>query len=235
MINEGFTVEQIKGSLSEQELLEKIKDVYVLGIRSKTEITKKVLEHAPRLISIGAFCIGTNQIDLKAATKKGVAVFNAPYSNTRSVVEMAIAEIIMLERKLSERSAEMHGSVWTKSAKDCHEVRGKKLGIIGYGNIGSQLSVIAEFLGMEVYYYDIVEKLALGNAKKCASMAELLKKVDIVTLHVDGRPENKNLIGEKEFRAMKGGVLFLNLSRGSVVKIDAMAQNLKNGKIRGGH
>jgi D-3-phosphoglycerate dehydrogenase / 2-oxoglutarate reductase len=233
LIEEGFSVEQIKGSLGEEDLVEKIKDVSILGIRSKTKVTKKVLENANRLLAIGTFCIGTDQVDLKTATKKGVAVFNAPYSNTRSVVEMAIAEIIALERKLFERSSEMHTGIWKKSAKDCYEIRGKKLGIIGYGNIGSQLSVVAESLGMEVYYYDIAEKMALGNAKKCASMTELLRKTDVVTLHVDGRPENNKLIGEKEFRAMKTEVLFLNLARGKVVDTKALVANLKSGKIRG--
>jgi D-3-phosphoglycerate dehydrogenase / 2-oxoglutarate reductase len=233
LTREGFTVEQMKGSLGEKELTEKIRDVHLLGIRSKTKVTKKVLENANRLLAIGTFCIGTDQVDLKEATVKGVTVFNAPYSNTRSVVEMALAEIIALERKLFERSSELHRGIWKKSASNCHEIRGKTLGIIGYGNIGSQLSVAAEHIGMNVYYYDISEKLALGNAKKCASMAELLKKSDIVTLHVDGRPDNTNLVGEKEFRAMKPGVIFLNLARGKVVDIKALVNNLKSGKIRG--
>jgi D-3-phosphoglycerate dehydrogenase / 2-oxoglutarate reductase len=233
MTREGFTVEQMKGSLVEKELAEKIRDVHLLGIRSKTKVTKKVLENANRLLAIGTFCIGTDQVDLKEATKKGVAVFNAPYSNTRSVVEMALAEIIALKRKIFERSSELHRGIWKKSASNCHEIRGKTLGIIGYGNIGSQLSVAAESLGMEVYYFDIAEKMALGNAKKCTSMTELLKKSDVVTIHVDGRPENNNLIGEKEFRLMKPGVIFLNLARGKVVDIKSLVNNLKNGKIRG--
>ncbi len=230
---EGYTVGCLTKGLSEDELSERIEDATVLGIRSKTKVTEEVLKHAKRLLVVGAFCIGTNQIDLKAAAKRGIAAFNAPFSNTRSVVEMAIALIISLERKLFERSAEMHQGIWQKTSRDCHEVRGKKLGIVGYGNIGSQLSVAAEMLGMEVYYFDIAEKLNLGNAKKCKSLQELLRKVDIVTLHVDGRPENKDLIGRREFQAMKPGALFLNLSRGFVVNISALAENLKSGKIQG--
>ncbi len=231
--HEGYSVETMKGSLSEEELCAKIKDVSILGIRSKTNVTKKVLEHAERLIAVGAFCIGTNQIDLDAASRKGVCVFNAPYSNTRSVVEMVIGEIILLMRKVVAKNTKMHQGIWDKSADFCYEVRGKKLGIIGYGNIGSQLSVLAESLGMQVYYYDVIEKLQLGNAKKCATMDELLEVSDIVSLHVDGRKSNANLIGEAEFAKMKDKVIFINLSRGHVVDIDAMAAALESGKILG--
>lgn len=231
--DEGYNVSTHPGAMDEEELAEKIKDVSVLGIRSKTKLTKKVLDNAPRLISVGAFCIGTNQIDLEECLKKGVAVFNAPFSNTRSVVELVIGEIILLTRNLPDKIAQMHKGNWDKSANNSHEIRGRKIGIIGYGNIGSQLSVVAEAIGFDVYYYDLVEKLALGNATKCRSLQELLEKVDIVTLHVDGRPENKNFIGEKEFSQMKDGLIFLNLSRGHVVDIKDLEKNILSGKIVG--
>lgn len=231
--SEGYEVQVMKKSLTEEELCEAIKNVSILGIRSKTQITKKVIDCAERLKAIGAFCIGTNQIDLSACTQRGICVFNAPYSNTRSVVELALAEIIMLMRRTFEQSTNVHKGIWEKSASYSNEIRGKKLGIVGYGNIGAQLSVMAEALGMQVYYYDIVEKLALGNAHKCDSLKDLLKKVDIVTIHVDGNKANKNLIGEKEFKMMKEGVVFLNLSRGFVVDVKALAANVKSGKVRG--
>ncbi len=231
--NEGYNVSTCSGALDEEELSERIKDVSVLGIRSKTRLTAKVLQNANRLIAVGAFCIGTNQIDLDECLKKGVVVFNAPFSNTRSVVELAIGEIILLMRGLTDRISEMHEGVWNKSAAGSNEIRGKKLGIVGYGNIGSQLSVIAEALGFDVYYYDLMEKLALGNATKCSSLQELLQKVDVVSLHVDGRKENKNLIGKKEFNLMREGTVFLNLSRGHVVDIDALKKNIESGKIKG--
>ncbi len=233
MKEEGYNVTTHSGAMDEDELAEKIRDVSVLGIRSKTQLTRKVLENAPRLIAVGAFCIGTNQIDLDACLEKGIAVFNAPYSNTRSVVELAIGEIIMLSRNLPDKLKLMHDGVWDKSATNSREIRGKKIGIIGYGNIGAQLSVVAEAIGFDVYYYDMAEKLALGNATKCKSLQELLEKVDIVSLHVDGRKENKNFIGEREFDMMKEGVIFLNLSRGHVVDIDALVKNINNGKIIG--
>ncbi len=230
---EGFNVEVYPGGLDEDELCSKIKNISVLGIRSKTMVTARVLENANRLMTIGAFCIGTNQIDLKEATKRGVAVFNAPYSNTRSVVELVIGEIIILIRKTAEKSAMMHQGKWDKSATGSFEIRGKKLGMIGYGNIGSQLSVLAESLGMKVYYYDREEKLGLGNAIKCKSMKELLETSDVVSLHVDGRKENINLIGKHEFDLMKKGVIFLNLSRGHVVDIAALKENILSGKVAG--
>jgi D-3-phosphoglycerate dehydrogenase len=230
---EGYAVETLAKSISEDELCERIKDVSILGIRSKTEVTPKVLASAKKLMAIGAFCIGTNQIDLDECSKKGVAVFNAPYSNTRSVVELVVGGIIMLVRDVFDKSVKMHQGVWDKSAKGCFEIRGKKLGIIGYGNIGSQLSVVAESLGMEVYFYDVVEKLALGNAKKCVSMDELLKKSDVITLHIDGNPRNKNLISEREFKLMKPGVILLNLSRGFIIDISALARAITGGKVRG--
>ncbi len=230
---EGFNVEIRKGALDEDELIEAIRDVSILGIRSKTMVTARVLEHANKLMTVGAFCIGTNQIDLDACTEKGIAVFNAPYSNTRSVVELAIGEIIMLIRGIVPKSNLMHKGEWDKSAKNSFEVRGKKLGLVGYGNIGTQLSVVAEALGMEVYFYDVVDKLALGNARKCKSLDELLAVSDIISLHTDGRKENKNLISYREFGMMKNGVIFLNLSRGHIVDIPALVDAIERGKIAG--
>lgn len=230
---EGYQVEYLTSSLSEDELCEKITDVNVIGIRSKTHITEKVIKSAKRLINVAAFCIGTNQIDLDACTRHGVAVFNAPYSNTRSVVELAIAEIIMLVRNLPDKARAMHDGKWEKSAAGAQEVRGKKLGIVGYGNIGAQLSVVAEAMGMDVYYYDLEEKLALGNATKCDSLEELLSLVDVVTLHVDGRPENNNIFGAKQFDSMKDGAIFINLARGKVVDVKALRENILSGKLKG--
>jgi len=230
---EGYNVEVYPSGLDEEELATKIKNVSILGIRSKTQVTAKVLANANRLIAIGAFCIGTNQIDLEACLKKGVSVFNAPFSNTRSVVELAIAEIIILMRKLFDRSAAMHQGKWDKSARGSFEIRGKNLGIIGYGNIGAQLSVLAESLGLNVMYYDIEEKLALGNATKCSSLTELLQRSDIISLHVDGRESNENMIGKREFQQMKDDVIFINLSRGHVVDIPALKDNIESGKIAG--
>lgn len=230
---EGFNVETYHAALTEEELCQKIKNVSVLGIRSKTQVTAKVLESANRLMVIGAFCIGTNQIDLKEATRKGIAVFNAPFSNTRSVVELAIAEMIILIRNIADKSAKMHQGIWDKSAKGSFEVRGKKLGLIGYGNIGTQLSVIAESLGMKVLYYDTEERLSLGNAVKCKTMKEVLEQADVISLHVDGRESNTNLIGAKEFALMKNGVIFINLSRGHVVNIQSLRENVLSGKVAG--
>ena len=230
---EGFNVELKKGAMDEDELIEAIRDVSILGIRSKTNVTRRVLENANKLMTVGAFCIGTNQIDLDACTERGIAVFNAPYSNTRSVVELAIGEIIMLIRGVVPKSDLMHKGEWDKSAKNSFEVRGKKLGLIGYGNIGTQLSVVAEALGMEVYFYDIVDKLALGNARKCNTLDELLAVSDIVSLHVDGRKENQNLISYRQFQQMKNGVIFLNLSRGHVVEIPALVDAIERGKVAG--
>lgn len=230
---EGYQVETKSGAMTEEELCEAIRNVSILGIRSKTQVTPKVLANANKLISIGAFCIGTNQIDLNTALQAGIAVFNAPYSNTRSVVELAIGQIIMLSRNIVPKTEKMHQGIWDKSAAGSFEVRGKKLGIVGYGNIGSQLSVLAEAMGMEVYYYDVVEKLQLGNAKKCNSLRELLELADFVTLHVDGRASNKNFFGPAEFESMKDGVIFLNLSRGHIVDIASLVKNIKSGKIKG--
>ncbi|HSJ68238.1 MAG TPA: phosphoglycerate dehydrogenase [Anditalea sp.] len=233
MKNEGYNVEIMTSAMSEEELAEKISTVSVLGIRSKTQVTEKVLKNANRLIAIGAFCIGTNQIDLVTCQKKGIAVFNAPFSNTRSVVEMAIAQIIFLMRGLHDKSFKMHQGIWDKSAKGSFEIRGKKLGIIGYGNIGTQLSVLAENMGLDVYYYDIIEKLALGNATKVDSLEELLQNCDIISLHVDGRKENANLMDKEHLSLMKKGSLLLNLSRGHVVDVAALREAILSGQIAG--
>ncbi|CAL2055428.1 phosphoglycerate dehydrogenase [Tenacibaculum sp. 190524A05c] len=230
---DGFTVETVSRSLPEDELIEKLQDVHVLGIRSKTQVTQKVIENAPRLLAVGAFCIGTKQIDLEACKENGIVVFNAPYSNTRSVVELAIGEIIMLMRSVFQRSTEIHNGEWNKTAQGSKEVRGKKLGIVGYGNIGKQLSVLAEALGMDVYYYDVEDKLALGNASKLNSLSDLLSISDVVTLHVDDNSLNKNYIGEKEISLMKDGAHLVNLSRGFVVDIPALTAALKSGKLAG--
>ena len=230
---EGYSVETVKGSLSEDELCKRIKDVSILGIRSKTQITPRILDCANKLHAIGTFCIGTNQVNLDECSKRGIAVFNAPYSNTRSVVELALGEMIMLIRNTFVKSTKMHQGIWDKSANNSVEIRGKNLGIVGYGSIGAQFSVIAEALGMKVYFYDVIDKLALGNAKKCSSLQELLALSDVVTLHVDGRKQNANLINETSFEQMKDGVVFLNLSRGHVVDLSALIKNLKSGKVRG--
>ncbi len=230
---EGYAVETIGGSLDETALSQRLADVAILGIRSKTQLTQGALASAKRLLAVGAFCIGTNQIDLAACGRNGIAVFNAPFSNTRSVVELALAEIILLVRGVPEKMRLLDRGVWDKSVKDAHEVRGKHLGIIGYGNIGMQLSVLAESLGMEVCFYDVAEKLALGRARKCASLNELLEISDVVTVHVDGRKENANLIGARELARITAGGVFLNLSRGHVVDLDALRAELQSGRLRG--
>ena len=229
----NFQVTSLDRALDEAELIDAVADAHLLGIRSKTQVTDKVLSAAPHLLAIGAFCIGTNQIDLHSATEHGVTVFNAPFSNTRSVVELAIAELIALTRRLTEKNELMHGGVWDKSAAGAHEVRGRTLGIVGYGNIGTQLSVLAESLGMRVLFYDTADRLALGNARRCESLKELLHDADVVTLHVDGRPENKNIFGAAEFSAMRQGSLFLNLSRGFVVDYAALRRAVESGHIAG--
>ncbi|MBD2724018.1 phosphoglycerate dehydrogenase [Hymenobacter armeniacus] len=230
---EGYQVEEVKGGLDEDELIARIEGVSLLGIRSKTQVTQRVLDAANRLIGIGAFCIGTNQIDLVGAMKKGVAVFNAPFSNTRSVVELALGEIIVLARRIPEKNPKMHAGEWDKSANGSFEIRGKTLGIVGYGNIGSQLSVVAEAVGMKVVYFDVAEKLQLGNAVKCRTLDELLAQADVVTLHIDGRQENTNYIGAREFALMKQGALFLNNARGHVVDVPALADALRSGHLGG--
>ncbi|NIZ93358.1 phosphoglycerate dehydrogenase [Kineosporiaceae bacterium B12] len=229
----GWEVETASDALEELELVERLQGVSLLGIRSTTQVTAKVLEQAPDLRAIGAFCIGTNQIDLFAAAVQGVAVFNAPYSNTRSVVELALAEIIALTRRLTVKDRLMHAGVWDKSAVGAHEVRGRRLGIIGYGNVGSQLSVVAEALGMSVFFYDTADKLALGNARRCGSLHEVLDIADIVTIHVDGRRGNTGLFGEAEFARMRPGSVFLNLSRGFVVDDRALRRHIESGHLAG--
>ena len=231
--SKGYDVKTHDGALGEAELIEAIQGIDLLGIRSTTYLTANVLDAADDLLAVGAFCIGTNQIDLPAATARGVAVFNAPYSNTRSVVELAIAEIIGLARRLHEKNIDMHAGVWNKSAAGSHEVRGRTVGIVGYGNIGSQLSVIAEALGMRVIFYDVDDKLALGNARKCATLEELLAEADVVTLHVDGRPGNAGLFGEDQMVLMKPRSLFLNLSRGITTDTAALRRHIESGHIAG--
>ena len=233
LAKDGHDVETMSRALGEDELIEAIRDVQLLGIRSGTNVTERVLEAAPGLVAIGAFCIGTNQIDLTAAARRGVAVFNAPFSNTRSVVELALSEIISMARRLPEKNGQMHAGLWDKSAKGAHEVRGRRLGIVGYGNIGTQLSVLAENLGMPVYFYDITDKLALGNARRCSTLHELLETVETVTLHVDGRDGNRGFFGEAEFAAMRPRSLFLNLSRGFVVDHAALRRGIESGHIAG--
>ncbi|SFT50022.1 D-3-phosphoglycerate dehydrogenase [Geodermatophilus amargosae] len=229
----GFEVESQRGALDEADLTAALDGVDVLGIRSKTQVTAAVLRARPELAAIGAFCIGTNQIDLVRAAGAGVAVFNAPYSNTRSVVEMALAEIICLARRLIDRDRALHAGSWDKSAAGSHEVRGRTLGIVGYGNIGSQLSVLAEALGMRVLFYDLEEKLALGNAQACTSLEELLERSETVTLHVDGRAGNAGLFGAEQFSRMPRRSLFLNLSRGFVVDHEALRDHVLSGHIAG--
>ncbi|WP_336977313.1 phosphoglycerate dehydrogenase [Brevundimonas nasdae] len=229
----GYSVETQKGALDEDDLIAAIKGVHVLGIRSKTTVSRRVLEQADRLMAVAAFCIGTNQIDLDAASDHGVAVFNAPYSNTRSVVELAIGLMIVLMRDVADKSAAMHVGKWNKSATGSKELRGKTLGIVGYGAIGSQLSVLAENLGMRVLFYDLSERLALGNARRMRSLDALLAESDVVTLHVDGRKENANIFGAAQFGRMKEGALFLNLARGHVVDVGALSQAIGSGRVAG--
>jgi D-3-phosphoglycerate dehydrogenase len=221
------------GALDEDELVTALEGVEILGIRSKTHVTERVLAAAPDLLVVGAYCIGTNQIDLAGAARRGVAVFNAPFSNTRSVVELAIGEIIALTRRLTERDKALHAGIWDKSAAGAHEVRGRTLGIVGYGNIGSQLSVVAEALGLSVVFYDRAEKLALGNARRMDSLEELLEVSDIVSLHVDGRTGNAGMFGRERFERMRPGAVFLNLSRGFLVDYEALRDAVASGHIAG--
>jgi D-3-phosphoglycerate dehydrogenase / 2-oxoglutarate reductase len=229
----GLQVTAMRGALDEADLVAALPGVTVLGIRSKTQLTDAVLRAAPDLLAVGAFCIGTDQIDLAAASARGIAVFNAPYSNTRSVVELTLAEIIALTRRLTEKDRALHAGIWDKSASGAHEVRGRTLGIVGYGNIGAQLSVVAEALGLRVVFYDTADKLPLGNARPCVSLDELLDMSDIVSLHVDGRPSNSAFFGEKEFSQMRPGSLFLNLCRGFVIDHEALRTHLQSGHLAG--
>lgn len=230
----GYTnIEYITGALPEAELKEKIADAHFVGIRSRTQLTEDVFECAQKLVAVGCFCIGTNQVDLNAARERGIAVFNAPYSNTRSVAELVLAQAIMLMRGIPQRNAACHRGGWMKSATGSFEVRGKKLGIIGYGSIGTQFSVLAEALGMQVYFYDVVTKLPLGNATQVGTLHELLAMSDVVSLHVPELPSTEWMIGEKEIRTMKKGSILMNAARGTVVVIDALAAAIKDGHLGG--
>ncbi|HNA21461.1 MAG TPA: phosphoglycerate dehydrogenase, partial [Agitococcus sp.] len=232
--NNGYTnIEYLRGALDEDALIEKIKDVHFLGIRSRTNVTEKVLAAANKLISIGCFCIGTNQVNLKAAMEKGIPVFNAPYSNTRSVAELVLGETILLLRGIPEKNALVHRGGWSKSAEGSFEARGKVLGIVGYGSIGTQLSVLAESLGMQVIYFDVVTKLPLGNARQVGSMSELLAQADVVSLHVPELASTKNMMGAEQFAQMKKGSIFINAARGTCVVIDDLAAALESGHIAG--
>ena len=226
-------VEQLNGALSEAELIKAVKGVHLIGIRSKTRITNSVIEAADKLLAVGAFCIGVNQVDLSAATEKGVAVFNAPYSNTRSVAELIIGLCVMLIRKIADKNAAAHKGVWLKDAKGSYELRGKTLGIIGYGNIGSQVSIMAEALGMNVVYYDIATKLPHGNAKQIRDLNELLKQSNIVTLHVPSDASTRNMMDESAMKHMQSGSILLNYSRGDVVDLDALKASIESGQIAG--
>src|SRR3569623_348885 len=230
---EGFHVETVKGALPEDELAARVRDVHVLGLRSKTQNTQKVRDEARRLLTVGAFCIGTNQINLAHANVRGVPVFNAPFSNTRSVAEMIIAEIVMLSRHLGARSREVHEGKWAKVAVGSHEVRGHTIGIVGYGHIGSQVGVLAEAFGMRGVFYDVVAKLPMGNNRSMATLEEVLEVSDFVTLHVPVTPQTKNMIGPAELARMKRGACLLNASRGTVVQIDALAAAIKAGQVGG--
>ena len=230
---QGFIVDLRAGAMSEAELVESLTDVQLLGIRSNTSITKHVLDNAPRLLAIGCFCIGTNQVDLAAATQHGVAVFNAPYSNSRSVAELVIGEIIALARRLPEKIQRMHDGVWDKSARGSHEIRGRTLGIVGYGNIGTQLSNLAESLGLSVVFFDTADRPAHGNARQMRTLRELLAESDVVSIHVDGRPGNAGLFGAEEFDMMKSRAFFINASRGMVVDYVALRDRLLSGQLAG--
>ncbi|MEO8181887.1 MAG: phosphoglycerate dehydrogenase, partial [Deltaproteobacteria bacterium] len=231
--DDGLSVEVQSAALGESELCAKIEDVHLLGIRSKTRVTAKVLEAGRRLLSVGCYCIGTNQVDLEAASKRGVVVFNAPFSNTRSVAELVLCEVIALSRQLMDASKGMHEGTWNKSATGSFEVRGKTLGIVGYGHIGRQVGVIAESLGMNVLFYDIVSQLPMGNNKEVPSLAALLANSDFVTLHVPATEQTRKMIGAEQLRQMRAGSRLLNLSRGNVVEIPALAEALRSGQLKG--
>jgi D-3-phosphoglycerate dehydrogenase / 2-oxoglutarate reductase len=230
---DGFNVKLLKDAFSEEELVSTLPDIHILGIRSKTNITKKALEHASKLLSIGCFCIGTNQVDLESAENFGIPVFNAPYSNTRSVAELVIAEIIMLARRAGDQSNAMHQGKWNKVAQGCFEVRGKTLGVIGYGHIGSQVSILAEAIGLKVIFHDIQTVLPLGNAQACSSYEEVLEQADFLTFHVPENDDTKNMFREEHIKRMKKGSYVLNLSRGTVIDIEALAEGLRSGHLAG--
>ena len=230
---EGFSLEVTGSALGEADLVERIADIHVLGIRSKTRITERALRGAKRLLAVGCYCIGTNQVDLDAANRHGVPVFNAPFSNTRSVAELVIAEIVVLARQLADRSREMHEGRWRKVANASFEIRGKTLGIVGYGHIGTQVGILAESLGMRVVFYDILPRLPMGNNRQVESLQRLMQESDFVSLHVPETPQTKDLIGEAELTSLKEGGYLLNLSRGSVVTIAALARALDSGRLAG--
>lgn len=229
----GYEVELLAGSLGEEDLARSLRDVVAVGIRSKTQLTPKVLEAAEHLIAIGAFCIGTNQIALDEARRRGIPVFNAPFSNTRSVAELVIAEVVMLARQIGDRNREVHQGIWTKSASGCREVRGKTLGIVGYGHIGRQVGVLAEVFGLNVIFYDIVSRLPMGNNRPSSSLEELLEASDFVTLHVPATSQTREMMGKEQIARMKPGAYLLNLSRGNVVVVDALADALREGHLAG--
>jgi D-3-phosphoglycerate dehydrogenase len=227
------SVRKLTGALSEEDLIREVKDVHLLGIRSKTMVTEKVIAAATKLQAIGAFCIGTNQIDLKAATKAGIAVFNAPYSNTRSVAELVIGLSIMLIRRIPDKNKAAHEGIWMKDAKGSFELRGKTLGIIGYGNIGTQVSILAESMGMKVVYYDVLTKLPLGNARPAKSLKEVVSQADIITLHVPDTETTRNMINKTTLKQFKKGSILLNYARGEVVDLDALRKALLDGHLSG--
>ena len=226
-------VEKISKALTEEQLIQEIRDVHILGIRSKTQVTKKILDAAKKLQAIGCFCIGVNQVDLKEATRNGVVVFNAPYSNTRSVAELVIGASIMLIRKIPDKNKAAHEGIWMKEAKGSYELRGKTLGIVGYGNIGSQVSVLAESLGLKVLFYDVETKLPLGNAEDARALTELLGRSDILTLHVPETPHTKNLINKNNLKYFKRGAILINYARGEVVELEALRKHILDGHIGG--
>lgn len=233
LIEAGFKVETQSGSLAGDELLSALKGVSILGIRSKTQVNEEVFHATPDLLAIGCFCIGTDQVSTQEAARHGVAVFNSPFSNTRSVAELTIAEIVALHRKLFDRSRDLHSGNWMKSAQGAHEIRGRTLGLVGYGHIGSQLSVLAESMGMRVIYHDIISKMALGNARSLPTLDALLAESDVVSLHVPDTPKTRGLIGERELGLMRDGAMLINNARGSVVDLQALANALSSGKLSG--
>lgn len=231
--DEGFQVTRLSKALDGQALIDACKDAHALGIRSGTQVREPVLKACPRLLTVGAFCIGTNQVDVRPACLAGVPVFNSPFSNTRSVAELTIAEIVALHRRLLDKSAEMHAGKWDKSAAGAHEVRGRTLGIVGYGRIGSQVSIMAEAMGMRVVFYDVLSVLPLGNARPCRTLDELITQSDVVTLHVPATRSTEKLIGAKQIEKMKAGAMLINNARGTVVDIPALAAAIKSGKVGG--
>ena len=232
--NNGYhNIESLKTSLPEDQLIEKIKDVHFIGIRSRTQLTDKVIAAAPKLVAVGCFCIGTNQVDLNATQARGIPVFNAPFSNTRSVAELVLGQLILLLRGIPQKNAKAHRGEWEKSAIGSYEARGKTLGIIGYGHIGTQLSILAEHLGMRVQFYDIEDKLVLGNSSQVKSLKKLLNTSDVVTLHVPETVQTKNMIGEKELAQMKDGAILINAARGTVIDIEALIEALQSKKLNG--